>query len=282
MKTLRKAVRWSFAVLFPGELVLFLCVAGGVRIPPAVRLATESAVLALAVASATLVSLAHRHHRRDGLDRRSAFRAAVTDTVPAPVRKLTAHEIFLSTSFLRWVTRRPPHGVRDGDLPVPYAPGQTATMYGFLFVCVVETVGFAFLIPWPVVHLVTLVLDIWGCYFVIALHASCVVRPHVIGADGSLRLRYGALLDIRIPADRIASVRLDRKFPDGKLAVVDANGVADMAVAGQTTVLVELTEPVRYVRALGRPAEARAFRFYADDPAPAVAALRAGAMAGDR
>ncbi|MEU9110994.1 hypothetical protein AB0D04_04115 [Streptomyces sp. NPDC048483] len=276
MKALRKAVRWSSAALVPGELVLVLCVAGGVPIAPAVRLAVELAVLALMAAATALFSLDYRRHRRDGLDRRPAFLAALADTVPAPVRKLTAHEFFLSTSFLRWVTRRGPHGVRDGDLPVPYAAGQTAVMYGFLFVCIVETVGLAYLISWPVVHAVTLVVDIWGCYFVIALHASCVVRPHVIGADGSLRLRYGALLDIRIPADRIASVRLDRKFPDGRPATVDENGVAELAVAGQTTVTVELTEPVRYLRTLGKPAEARAIRFFADDPASAVAALRAG------
>ncbi|WP_238782874.1 hypothetical protein [Streptomyces monomycini] len=284
MNALRKAVRWSFAALVPGELVLVLSVAGGVRIAPAVRLAMEPAVLTLAAAAAALICLDHRRHRRAGLGSRAAFVAAIADTVPAPVRKLTTHEVFLFTSFLRWAARRGPHGVRDGDLPVPYAPGQTATMYGFLFVCVVETVGLAFVIPWPVVHAVTLVLDIWGCYFVIALHASCVVRPHVIGADGSLRLRYGALLDIRIPAGRVASVRREQKFPDGKLAVVDKNGVADMAVAGRTTVLVELTEPVRFVRALGKPAEARAFRFYAEDPAAVVTALKAGAVAaaGDR
>ncbi|MEU6609259.1 hypothetical protein ABZ922_30100 [Streptomyces shenzhenensis] len=275
MKTLRRVVRWSFATLVPGELVLVLCLAGGVRIPAAVRLALELAALTLVAAAITLFCLDHRRHRRDGLDRRAAFLAAIADTVPAAVRRLAAHEFVLSAGLLRWVFRRGSHGVRDGDLPVRYAAGQTAAMFGFLFVCVVETVALALLIPWPVVHAVTLVLDIWGCYFVLALHASCVVRPHVIGADGSLRLRYGALVDIRIPADRIASVRLDRKFPESRLAAVDENGVADLAVGGQTTVTVELTGPVRYVRVLGRPAEARAFRFYADDAAPAVAALRA-------
>ncbi|MGW4568558.1 hypothetical protein ACWEN3_41490 [Streptomyces sp. NPDC004561] len=93
----------------------------------------------------------------------------------------------------------------------------------------------------------------------------------MIGADGSLRLRYSALLDIRIPADRTASVRLDRRFLNGKPAAADESGVA---VAGLTTVTVELTEPVRYVRVLGKHAEARAFRFYADDPVSAVTALR--------
>lgn len=276
MKALRKAVRWAFAALAPCELVIFMCVIGGVRVAPVVWLAVELAVLALMAGATALLFLDYWRHRHEGLHRRSAFLAAIADSVPASVRKLIAHEITLSTSFLRWVTRRGPHGVRGGELPVPYAPGQTATMYGLLFVCIVETVALAYLIPWPVVHAATLVLDIWGCYFLIALHASCVVRPHVIGADGSLRLRYGVLLDIRIPADRIASVHLDRRFPNGKLAAADESGVADVAVAGLTTVTVELTEPVRYVRVLGKPAEAGAFRFYADDPVSAVAALRAG------
>ncbi|MGW7302645.1 hypothetical protein, partial [Streptomyces sp. NPDC054829] len=254
---LRKAVRWSSAALVPGELVLILCLAGGVSVPPAARTVTRSAALLLLIAASALLFLDHRRHRRAGLDRRTALRAAIADTVPAPVRRLTTHEVFLSTSFLRWITRRGPHGVRAGDVAVPYAPGQSATMFGFFFVCVVETVALAFLIPWPVVHAVTLVLDIWGCYFVIALHASCVVRPHVIASDGSLRLRYGALLDIRVPADRIASVRVERSFPEGRPGAVDADGVADIAVAGQTTVTVELTEPVAYVRPLGKLAEAR-------------------------
>ena len=97
----------------------------------------------------------------------------------------------------------------------------------------------------------------------------------MIEADGSLRLRYGALLDVRVPADRIASVRVDRRFPEGKMGAVDENGAADLAVASQTTVTVELTEAVRYVRVLGRPAEARTFRFYAADPAAAAKLLNA-------
>ncbi|WP_331770118.1 hypothetical protein OG948_41240 (plasmid) [Embleya sp. NBC_00888] len=274
MKGPRKIVRWSFVALLPGEFTVILCLVGGVRVPSTARTATAAASLTIAVAASALLALDHRRHRRAGLARRPAFLAAIADTVPAPVRRLTAHELFLSTSFLRWATRRGPHGVRDGDLPVAYAPGQTAYVYCFFFVSVVETLALAFLIPWPVVHAVTLVVDIWGCYFIVALHASCVVRPHVIGPDGSLRLRYGALLDIHIPADHIASVRLERKFPEGRLATVDDNGVADLAVASQTTITVELTAPVSYRRPLGKPAQARAFRFYAEHPEPAVAALK--------
>jgi hypothetical protein len=97
--------------------------------------------------------------------------------------------------------------VRPGDVTVPYAAAQTAVMYGFLFVSIIETLVLAYLIPWAVLRSVTLVLDVWGVYFILALHASCVVRPHLIGADGSLRLRYGA-----------AAVRGASRYPDPRRA----------------------------------------------------------------
>jgi hypothetical protein len=102
----------------------------------------------------------------------------------------------------------------------------------------VETVVLAFIIPWPIVRDIALVLDIWGVYFIIAVYASFVVRPHVIHADGCAELSQG----------------------------------------GQTTVTVQLTRPVTFTRPLGKTACASALRFYAADPAAAVAAIRARAL----
>jgi hypothetical protein len=199
------------------------------------------------------------------------------------VRRLIVHEVRLFASFLRWLTRRPPRGVGAGDLVAPYAPGQSLIIYGFLFGSVVETVALALVIRWPVVHDVFLVLDVWGCYFIIALHASCVVRPHVVYADGSLRLCYGVLLEIVVPAERIAQVRLERRFPDGGGRMRPrADGSVDLAVGGQTTVTVELTTPVGFTRPLGKAAEASMLRFYAEDPKPAVAALTGRANRGEQ
>lgn len=47
----------------------------------------------------------------------------------------------------------------------------------------------------------------------------------------------------------------------------------DLAVGSRTTVTVELTEPVKYVRPLGAEGFAHTLRFHADDPREAVAAL---------
>jgi hypothetical protein len=193
--------------------------------------------------------------------------------------RLVRHELTLYTSVLRWLARRPPHGVSAaaGDTPVPYAGGQWFVICLFFFVSVVETVALAFLIPWPLVHSIVLVVDLWGIFVIVALQAACVVRPHVIGADGSLRVRFGALLDIRVPADRVAAARTERRFPGSGLLRLDEDGSVDLPVGGQTNLTIELTEPVPFVRPLGRPARARVLRVYADEPGPALAALKAAA-----
>jgi hypothetical protein len=202
----------------------------------------------------------------------SGAATAVRRAVPAPVRRLVRHELVLWISLLRWVARRP-QGVGKNDTAVAYAGGQSAVFYIWLFVSVVETVALAYLIPWPLLDAIVLIVDLWGVWFILALHASCVVRPHVAAADGSLRLRYGALVDIRVPADRIASARVDRRFPDGHLLQVREDGSADLVVGSLTNVTVALTEPVTFLRPLGKPASATTLRFYADDPRAAIAAL---------
>ncbi|MYW32869.1 hypothetical protein GT040_27245, partial [Streptomyces sp. SID2119] len=141
------------------------------------------------------------------------------------------------------------------------------------FVSVLETVVLALVIPWPLVHLILLVVGVYGTVLIVALHAACVTRPHVVGADGSLRLRYGALFDLSVPASLITAARVERRYDGGGLVRVGADGVLDLAVGSRTTVTVELAEPVEFVRPLGRRGSARTLRFHADDPRAAVAAL---------
>ena len=77
----------------------------------------------------------------------------------------------------------------------------------------------------------------------------------------------------KFPAELIVRARVERRFGGGGLAKVRDDGSLDLSVGGQTTVTVELAEPVRFVRPMGKEAEARALHFYADDPEAAVAAL---------
>ncbi|GLV75437.1 MULTISPECIES: hypothetical protein [Streptomyces] len=268
VRTARAAV-WA---ALPAEAALLGCVVAGVRIPGAVLVAAEALVAAVLALEAVVLWRLYAARRRAGADRRDAARDALRTLVPVAVRRLLAHEVRTLHSLGLWVLRRR-HRIPEGALAVAYTGPQTAIMYALLFVSVVETVALAVVIPWPAVHAVLLVVDVYGVVLVLGLHAACVVRPHVVGADGSLRLRYGALFDLRVPAAAIAAARVDRRYPDGRLVRLGADGVLDLAVGSQTTVTVELTEPVECVRPLGARGFARTLRFHADDPREVVAAL---------
>ncbi|MEU6891940.1 hypothetical protein ABZ934_09060 [Streptomyces sp. NPDC046557] len=164
-----------------------------------------------------------------------------------------------------------------GDIAAGYTGPQTAMTYGLLFVALIEIVALGLLVPWPAVHAVLLVLDLYGVLMVLALHAACVQRPHVVRADGSLWIRYGVLFGATVPPGAVMSVRVERRYPEGSLVTVSEDGVLDLIVGGHTTVTVELGRPLEFVRPLGGRARARAVRFHADDPRAVVAALRQSA-----
>ncbi|MFJ9618369.1 hypothetical protein [Streptomyces noursei] len=241
----------AYAAL-PAELVLAACLIGGVRIPGSVLLGAELLMLGLLGAEV----FAWLRLRRRGLSRREAL----AELVPEPVLRVAGHELRLMTSLARWVARRP-HGINGADAVFPHARDQAAQMYGFAFVCVVETVGMSFLLAnWPVIHAVVLVLDVYTVLFVLGLHAASATRPHVL-ADGVLRVRQAAHVDVRVPLDRIVSVRRETLFTHQK-----ADGELNLDVGSQTSVTLELTEPVDAPRLLGAPRPVRLIRLHADDP----------------
>ncbi|MFF9847631.1 hypothetical protein [Streptomyces litmocidini] len=248
----------AYAAL-PAELVLLVCLLGGVRIPGGVLLVGEVLVLGLSAAEA----VAWVRLRRRGLSGREAR----AELVPEPVVRLVGHELRLLASLGRWVARRP-HGVAGADRVFPHGRDQAALMYGFAFVCVVETVGMSYLLAeWPFAHAVFLVLDVYTVLFVLGLHAASVTRPHTL-AGNVLRLRQGAHLDVAVPLDRIAAVRRELCFSHEK-----AEGELNLAVGSQTSVTIELTGPVDAPRLLGAPRPVRLIRLHADDPKALYEAL---------
>ncbi|WP_329116546.1 hypothetical protein [Streptomyces sp. NBC_01465] len=186
--------------------------------------------------------------------------------------RLTLHEFKAFRSLGLWIVRRK-DGVGPGDHAIAYTAPQTAMLFGFLFVAVVETVALAFLIPWPLVHALVLFLDVYTVVQLLGLHAACVTRPHVVGADGSLRIRYGALFDLRIRPEDVVNARVDRRYPEGSHFQL-TDEVLDIIVGSQTNVRIDLTTPIPFVRPLGMRGHARVVRFHADDAPALVAALK--------
>ncbi|SED50037.1 hypothetical protein [Streptomyces sp. TLI_105] len=248
----------AYAAL-PAGFVLFVCLLAGVRISGGVLLVGEVLVLGLPAAEGVVwVRL-----RRRGLSRR----AVAAELVPGPVLRLVGHELRLMASLGRWVARRR-HGVAGADGVFPHGRDQAALMYGFAFVCLVETVGMSYLLDeWPFVHAVFLVLDVYTVLFVLGLHAASVTRPHTLTGN-VLRLRQAAHVDVSVPLDRIAAVRRELCFSHEK-----AEGELNLAVGSQTSVTIELTGPVDAPRLLGAPRPVRLIRLHADDPKALYEAL---------
>ncbi|MHC5904531.1 hypothetical protein ACVNF4_11585 [Streptomyces sp. S6] len=181
------------------------------------------------------------------------------------VRALARHQGRMWADLARWTGRR-----RTGEgRRLAYMRGQGAMTAGIAFVCVVETVGMAaWLWEYPVVHWVMSAFDVYTLALVLGLHASCVVRPHLLTED-ALRVRHGGHVDLRLPHDRIAGVRRETRFSH-----TEANGELNLAVGGQTSITLELTEPVVHRGMLGQGREVRVVRFHADDADTVVREIR--------
>lgn len=182
---------------------------------------------------------------------------------------LVRHELVLLAGLVRWVARRP-HGVgEEGARAYGYARGQGAMMFGFGFVCVVETVTVSVLLrDFPLVHSVFLFLDLYTVLIVAGLHAASVTRPHVLTGT-TLRLRRFATVDLRVPLSAISSVRRELRTTHEK-----RDGELNMEVGSQTTVTMELAEPVAYLTFFGRRREVRLVRFHADESDQLVREVR--------
>lgn len=179
------------------------------------------------------------------------------------------------TSLVLWVSRRR-HDVPPGATAISYSRAQTSTLTMFLVVLVIEPAVLELLL-WAlgvptVVRLILLAIGVCAVLTLLAVIAGGVTRPHVVTHDG-LRIRYGAFFDVRIARHLIADVRPVANYHEDATIKVEEERLV-VAVAAQTNLIIELTQPVTVVRPLGRRATVRTIRFFADDPRAAIRTLR--------
>ncbi|MFJ8631014.1 hypothetical protein [Streptomyces sp. NPDC093568] len=180
---------------------------------------------------------------------------------------LLRHELRLVTSIWMWAVRRR-HGIGAGT-GFGYARGQGTMMLGFGFVIVIESIMMSVLLRnYPAVQRMWFMMDMYTLLIVVGMHAASVVRPHVLDA-GSLRVRRAAHVDLRIPLERIGQVRRELRTTHER-----ADGELNLAIGAQTTVTLELTQPVSHFTFLGRRRDIRLVRFHADEAADLVQAIK--------
>lgn len=272
-----RLVRLARGVLYalvPAELLLLVLLLSGVPLPGPLVVVAEILVAAALGVEVLAAYRLFRVARQAGASRRVAVRTVHERLVPEPVRRLVGFDVKNLVSLALWVTGRR-HGVPADGTAVPYTGPQTGMTVVLLVVMVVEMVAVEILLRGlgAPVSLRTLLLVVggYGVLTVLSVVAAIVTRPHVITAD-EVRIRYGAFFDLRVPRRLIAEVRQIRRYDESGTVRVDGDRLA-VAIGAQTNLLLELTEPVTATRPLGRRVEVRTVRFFADDPAPALAAL---------
>ncbi|MFP1626475.1 hypothetical protein ACLB9X_15170 [Streptomyces sp. 5K101] len=110
-----------------------------------------------------------------------------------------------------------------------------------VFLVPLEILAVEFLIPWPVVRIILLVLSVYGTVWILGFIAALSVRPHTVG-DGKVVLRFAHFTQIAIPLELVESVRTVR-HSGYRRAVQIADGVLAMPIGDSTTLSVTLREP---------------------------------------
>ncbi|SDC88170.1 hypothetical protein SAMN05660690_2752 [Geodermatophilus telluris] len=267
-----RALRWTAPGVLAVEAVLVLGGRLSVGAAALVFVGVELLLTAAVVAGATR---RFGRERAGGGDRAQALAAALRAGLPRPVATALLHEARIVASLVLFLRRRR-HGVPVGAVAIGYERALRPLAVTFLVLAVLELVVVEVAVPWPAVRAVLLVLGVYTGLVVAGMAAGNVVRPHVLTGT-ALRLRSGTWADVSIPLDRVAHATVRRRVaPDRTVAVED--GVLAMGIGGGTTVDVTLTAPTELT--VGRRRETvSALRFAADDPADAVAAIRAARTA---
>ena len=131
-------------------------------------------------------------------------------------------------------------------------------LYALAGLLAVESAVLGLLVPWWWVH----VVDVLAFLQVLGIAATLATHPHVLTAD-HLVLRDGRRVVLTVPRAHIASVRLDRKYHDGRTVQRDGDELR-LVVGNQTDVLLQLSPPVDGVRRV---------RFRADEPTVLLGAV---------
>jgi len=199
-------------------------------------------------------------------DRRSAAAALV--------RKAVAFESDMWRSLYRWLFRR-----RRVLEPEGKAFGYTAVvmplLLAFIGVSAVELPIVHLIVPWTGLRIAFDILGVYGLLWMLGLLAMLRVNPHVVSGAG-LRVRSGTTVDMTIPWDYVAEVRVWRHtVPARPRHPVERTGdsvVLDLAVMSQTNVDIRFVGPTTVPLAGGDSEPLTGLRIAADDPG-ALAAM---------
>lgn len=190
-------------------------------------------------------------------------------------QKAAAFESGVWRSLYIWLARRP-RVPEPGATPFGYYEPVSLIIWVFIIGSAIEVVVVHFIIPWPIVQIIALVIGVWGLIWMIGYAAALRVHPHAVGPTG-LWVRNGSTVDVALRWSDIDAIRIQKRtLPESKTVQVadgDDGNVLQVAVSSQLNVHLVLFEPVT-VQLLDGPVTFTELRFYADDPKELVVRAR--------
>ena len=194
----------------------------------------------------------------------------------ALVGKAVAFEGTMWRSLYRWVFRR--RRVREPDKAFGYTSTVMPLLLAFIGVSAVELPIVHAIVPWTGVRIAFDILGVYGLLWMLGLLAMLRVNPHVV-SDAGLRVRSGTTVDMTIPWDYVAEVRVWRHtVPARPRHPVERTGdsvVLHLAVMSQTNVDIRFVGPTTLPLADGESEPLTGLRIAADDPEALVARAQA-------
>lgn len=189
-------------------------------------------------------------------------------------------EVTMYRNLLRWIFRHPSIG--PGDEPIGYAQAVTPVMGLWIFASAAEMPLAHVLLPWRAAQIASIVLGLWTLVWMFGALAGLRTHPHLMSAT-ELRVRNGALVDVRLPWRVIASVTTkDVDLPTTLRSVqpLDTEAGIDLrvGVSGRVNIQVRLREPFTVATRKGELTVTQV-SFWVDEPRQVAARLRQRAAA---
>lgn len=271
-KHLATAARWAAPTVVLAEAGLVWT--GVLSLGEAVvaGLALEVLLAGIIITEIALARRAFKASRRQGADGQEALNQALSAVLPLPVAKAVGMEFGLFRALWLWMRRKP--DAPAGHEILTYGSEIKPIMWVMVFLVPLEILAVEFLIPWPLVRTILLILSVYGTVWVLGFIAALSIRPHTVG-NGKVMLRFAHFTQIAIPLELVESVRANRHSGYRRAVQID-DGVLAMPIGDSTTISLKLREPYPVSPKPGKPTqEVREVRFAADKPREAVSVLTA-------
>ncbi|HLR45404.1 MAG TPA: hypothetical protein VK065_09480 [Brevibacterium sp.] len=275
-------VHGALLVLAPLEIAAAILLATGVTVAVWIPVVLGGLLIATVAAEVALASRVYLRARRAGSPRRKALRTLVGESVPAPILRFARFEILLWVSAGRWAARRPL--VPAGGRGFTFHRHEMPILLTFAGLGIVEIAVVHWLLPWPTVRLIALLLGVVGVLWVLGFLASLSTRPHWV-TETVLAVRVDAHTMIRMDLSTIDSVAvaLHHIAEDGVQVVPSPSdeGVAVSVVRhGQTNITVSLAHGTTPEVPGHGVVDATRLSFWVDEPGSLREHLQQGPFTG--